>query len=58
VPRSYKEDKLSKNSGSCKEAAIQRGLEHGSRGIATVGAVARQLPVKTMWAGKYLVCDL
>jgi hypothetical protein len=32
---------------SCKGAAIQRGLEYGSRGIAIVGAVTRQLLVKT-----------
>jgi hypothetical protein len=28
---------------SWKGAAVQRGLEHGGRGIATVGAFARQL---------------
>jgi hypothetical protein len=32
---------------SWKGAAIQRRLEHASRGIATVGAVTRQLLVKT-----------
>jgi hypothetical protein len=41
-----------------KGAAIQRGLEHGSRGIAIVGAVKRQLLVKTLQAGKHLGCVL
>jgi hypothetical protein len=35
-------------------AAIQRRLEHGSRGIATVGAITRQLPVKILRTGKDL----
>jgi hypothetical protein len=37
---------------SWKGATIQRGLEHGSRGIAIVGAVARQLAVKKLQAEK------
>jgi hypothetical protein len=37
---------------SWKGTGIQRGLEHGSRGIAIVGAVTRQLPVKTLQARK------
>jgi hypothetical protein len=41
-----------------KGAAIQRGLEHGSRGIAIVGVVTRQLLVKTLQAGKDLACAL
>jgi hypothetical protein len=41
-----------------KGAAIQRRLEHGSRGIAIVGVVTRQLPVNTLRAGKYLACAL
>jgi hypothetical protein len=32
---------------SCKGAAIQRGLDHGSKGIAIVGAITRQQLVKT-----------
>jgi hypothetical protein len=32
---------------NCKGAAIQRGLDHGSKGRAIVGAVTRQLLVKT-----------
>jgi hypothetical protein len=43
---------------SWKGATIERGLEHGSRGIAIVGAVARQLLVKTRRAGKDLACAL
>jgi hypothetical protein len=35
-----------------KEATIQRGLQHRSRGIATVGAITGQLLVKTTQAGK------
>jgi hypothetical protein len=35
-----------------KGAAMQRGLEHGSRGIAIGRAVARQLLLKTLRAGK------
>jgi hypothetical protein len=54
----YEEDKWSKNSGSCKGTAIQRGLEHESRATAIVDAVARQLLMKTLRAGKDLVCDL
>jgi hypothetical protein len=41
-----------------KGASMQRELEHGSRGIAFGGAVARQLLVKTPWSGKYLACAL
>jgi hypothetical protein len=41
-----------------KGATIQTGLEHGSRRTATVGALTRQLLVKTLWAGKDLLCDL
>jgi hypothetical protein len=37
---------------SCKEADIQRGLEHGSRLLAIVGAVTRQLLVKTQQTEK------
>jgi hypothetical protein len=43
-----------KKTGSLKGAAVQRGLEQGSREIAIVGAVTRQLPVKTLRAGKDL----
>jgi hypothetical protein len=42
--------------GSWKGAAIQTGLQPGSRGTAIIGAVTRQLLVKTLWAGKDLVC--
>jgi hypothetical protein len=35
-----------------EEAAIQRGLEHGSRGKGIVGAVNRQLLVKILQAGE------
>jgi hypothetical protein len=35
-----------------KEAAIQKRLEHGSRGIAIVGAVTSQPLVKILRAGK------
>jgi hypothetical protein len=38
--------------GSWKGAAIEREHEHGSRGMAIVGAVTRQLLVKTLQAGK------
>jgi hypothetical protein len=41
---------------SWKGASIQRGLERGSTGIAIVGAVTRQLLVKTLRAGKDLAC--
>jgi hypothetical protein len=37
---------------SCKGAAIQRGLDHGSKEIAIVGAVTRQLLVKTQQTEK------
>jgi hypothetical protein len=53
----YKEDKWRKNSGSCKETAFQ-DLNMISRGTAIVGAVTRQLLMKTLQAGKDLVCDL
>jgi hypothetical protein len=43
---------------SWKGAAILRGLEYGSRGIAIVGTVTRQLLVKTLRAAKDLVCAL
>jgi hypothetical protein len=43
---------------SWKRAAIQRGTEHGSRGIAIVGAVTRQLLVKTLRDGKDLAYTL
>jgi hypothetical protein len=43
---------------SLKEDAIQRGSVHGSRGIVIVGAVTRQLLVKTLRAGKDLACAL
>jgi hypothetical protein len=39
-----------------KGATIQGGLEYGIRGISIVGAVTRQLLVKTLQAGKDLVC--
>jgi hypothetical protein len=51
-------------SGGCegkairKGAAIQRGLKSGSRGIATVKAVTRQILVKALEAGKDLACAL
>jgi hypothetical protein len=41
-----------------KGAEIRRGPEHGSRGIAIVGAITRQILVKTLWAGKDLACAL
>jgi hypothetical protein len=50
------EDNWSKNLQL--RAAIQRGLKHGSRGIAIVGAITRQLLVKTLWARKDLACAL
>jgi hypothetical protein len=40
---------------SWKGAAVQRGLEHGNREITIVGAITRQLLVKTLQAGKRLV---
>jgi hypothetical protein len=43
---------------SWKWAAIQAGLEHGSRGIAIVEAVTSQLLVKTLQAGEDLACAL
>jgi hypothetical protein len=62
VPRSYKENswfneissvrESVKKRGSWKGAAVQRGLEHGSRGIAIVGAVTKQLLVETLRARK------
>jgi hypothetical protein len=39
-------------------AAIQRGFQHGSRKTAIVGAVTRQLLVKTLRAAKDLACAL
>jgi hypothetical protein len=57
MPRSYKQDKVNA-SFSWKGATIQRGLEHRSRGIAIVGAITRQLLVKTLGAGKDLICAL
>jgi hypothetical protein len=39
-------------------ATIQRGPEHRSRGIAIVGAVTRQLLVKTLQAGRDLACGV
>jgi hypothetical protein len=41
---------------SWKGAAVQIGLESGSRGKPLLEAVTRQLLVKTMRAGKYLAC--
>jgi hypothetical protein len=40
------------------KVALQRELELGSRGIAIVGAVTRQLLVKTLGAGKDLASAL
>jgi hypothetical protein len=57
MPRSYKRDKV-KASFRWKGATIQRGLEQRSRGIATFGAIDRQFLVKTLGAGKDLVCAL
>jgi hypothetical protein len=56
MPRVYKEGNWSKNSGSWKGAGIQGGLEPGTRGIAIVEAVTRQLLVKTLQAGKHIAC--
>jgi hypothetical protein len=42
-----------KKRGSCKGAAIHRGLEHGSR-TSTVKAVTRERLVKIQQAGKCL----
>jgi hypothetical protein len=42
LPRSNKQDEV-KTEFSWKRAAIQRRLEHESRGIAVVGTVTRQL---------------
>jgi hypothetical protein len=49
---------VSYSRGSWKGGANQRGLEPGSRGIAIVGAATRQVLVKTLQAGKDLVCAL
>jgi hypothetical protein len=57
--RGYKRDEvwsLSQLRVRGKGTAIQRGLERRRRGIATVGAVNRQLLVKTLQAGKDLAC--
>jgi hypothetical protein len=43
---------------SWKGAAIQRELEHGNRGIATVGAVTRQLLVKTLQSCALVICKV
>jgi hypothetical protein len=51
VPRSYKRDKV-RTKFRWKGAAIQRGLEHRSRGTAIAGTVTMQLLVKTLQAGK------
>jgi hypothetical protein len=41
-----------------KRPVIQRGLEHGSKGITISGAVTRQVLVKTLWARRRLnVCS-
>jgi hypothetical protein len=45
----YKEDSCSKG------AAVQRGLEHVSIGIAIIKAATRKRLVKTLQAGKDLV---
>jgi hypothetical protein len=62
VQRGCKEDSWGKQGSSVKEpvnkrgswneAAVQRGLDPGSRGIAIVEAVIRQVLVKTSRAGK------
>jgi hypothetical protein len=44
VPRSYLEDNWGDPVSSVRES-VKRGLEHGSRGIAIVGAVTRKRPV-------------
>jgi hypothetical protein len=49
---------LKKNRVSWMGAAVQTKLEHGSRQIAIVGAVTRQLLVKTLQNGKELGCAL
>jgi hypothetical protein len=64
VPRSYKKDNWGnhvssvresvKKRGFWKRAAFQRGLEHGSRGIAIIAAVTSQLLVEKLRTGKYL----
>jgi hypothetical protein len=41
-----------------KGAAIKRGLEPGSRGIAIVKSVTRKWLVKLLQAGKDLACTL
>jgi hypothetical protein len=40
--------------GRWKGASVQRGLQHGSGGLIIVGAVTKQLLVKTLQAGKDL----
>jgi hypothetical protein len=55
LPRSYKQDEV-KIEFSWKGAAIQRGFELGSRGIAIVRAITRQPLVKILWTGKDVAC--
>jgi hypothetical protein len=57
VLRSYKWNQV-KTLFNWKGATIQKGIGHGKRGIATVGAITRQLLVKTLQAGKDLACAL
>jgi hypothetical protein len=56
VPKGYKEDNWKRNRQL--GAAIQRGIQYGSRGITIVGAVTRQLLMKTLQTGKDVVCAL
>jgi hypothetical protein len=51
VLRSYKRDEV-KTEFRWKGATIPRGLKHGSRGTAIVGAITRQLLAKTLQAAK------
>jgi hypothetical protein len=41
-----------------KGAAIQREPEHGNRGIAIVGAVTRQLLMKTLQSYALVICKV
>jgi hypothetical protein len=48
VPRSYKETSGARIRAGVSKPPFREDFEHGSRGIAIVGAVTKQLLVKTL----------
>jgi hypothetical protein len=49
---------VSSSRGSWKEAVVQRGLEHGSRGIATVSSRYQETFSEATAGWKNLACAL